>query len=156
MHGCQLGFWTIHRLLDLARKAQADTAQKLAVDGVTEDSLALFLGVDKLCHGKAHYPLGDAHGVHTLMKGLATRLEDIASWSSAHDFLIFESDATVVASLGGRIRIVLDRLRAEGRVFRWLGFFTDGKPNHNGREKDVALGGGRQGAWLCAPRRQRH
>ena len=132
VQGCQMAFWTIHRLASQARTSAADTAAKLQADGVSVESLGQYLGCDKLCEGQLHYPLGEAHGVHTLMKGLAYRLETLAMFSLADDFIIFESDATVVHALGGNLGRILALLRMECRDFCWLGFFTDAKKKHEG------------------------
>ena len=140
VHDCHMGLWTVHRLLEKdALPAQLELARKLAEDGVTEASLAIWLGTDKLCLGDLHYPLGEAHGVHTLMKGLATRLESIAHRSNARDFIIFEGDAVVPDCLGGHLLEVLTKVRNKEANFCWLGFFTDAKINHEGRKERVEL-----------------
>ena len=149
VHGCHIVFWTIHRLLELAKESAQDAAGKLAADGVTVENVGIWLGVDKLCHGFLHYPLGDAHGVHTLMKGWATRLPQLVQRSDAVDFLLCEADARFVANLGGRLPHLLGLLRENGQPFCLVGFFTDAKRNHEGKwrwtyktEEQAAAAGG--------------
>ena len=160
VHGCHIAFWTIHRLLSLAKESAQDTARKLSADGVTEKKVGIWLGVDKLCLGDYHYPLGEAHGVHTLMKGWATRLQQLVHDSTAQDFLLFEADARVVRNLSGHLGHVLALLRQDAQPFCWVGFFTDAKRNHEGKwqwtynspEEARAAGGHyNAGAWANWP-----
>ena len=68
-----------------------------------------------------HYPLGDAHGVHTLMKGLVTRLPKLIEKTTAEYIILMEGDCRWIPSLVDQ----LDWLQnfVEGHNFVWPGFF---------------------------------
>ena len=133
--GVHAAVWCIHRLLPDARKTQERVAfvlsQRRGKPWPTA-AVGLWLGVDKFSRTPGHYPHGDAHGVHTLMKGLATRLPQLMSDSvGATHFWIFEADAWPSDVVGSMV----DQLIATTKEhdFLQLGFFTNERPNHYGR-----------------------
>ena len=60
---------------------------------VTEDHIGIWLGAEKGSQHLGHYPQGTVgHGVHTLMKGFADRLEKLAEQVEAPLIIIMEGD----------------------------------------------------------------
>ena len=79
-----LAIWAAHRILEQARQTQKHIADLF---GLEQQGVGLWLGVDKLCAAPSYYPLGPAAGVHTMMKGIATRLEELAALSCGGSLL---------------------------------------------------------------------
>ena len=80
-HGTSCGASAV---LEQARQTQKHIADLF---GLEQQDVGLWLGVDKLCAAPSHYPLGPAAGVHTMMKGIATRLEELAALSCGGSLL---------------------------------------------------------------------
>ena len=75
--------------------------------------------MDKLSRNPEHYPQSMApHGVHTLMKGLALRLEHLAEHLETPGVIVMEGGATPVEALP-RILPDLVRLLAQ-EDFVWI------------------------------------
>ena len=132
-----LVIWSIHRLAEQARQTQAHVAE---IFDLLPEHVGIWLGVDKLCAARDHYPLGPAEGVHTLMKGLATKLEILVQQSSADGFVIMESDCLLVDALRGKLDWLAGQCACHN--FVWLGFHTNEQPNYHPdqRLKKRALG----------------
>ena len=97
-------------------------------ENVTEKDIGIWYGVDKLSANPGHYKEGlQPHGVHTLMGGMARRLEWLAANSRARSIVIMEGDATVVKNFSVKMREIASQLHRE--KFVWLGYFTSDKPN---------------------------
>ena len=63
--------WSVHKLLEESRPTVEYHEHLFELQ---PGDVGLWLGVDSLSQNDDQYPVGEAHGVHTLMKGLATRL----------------------------------------------------------------------------------
>ena len=75
-------------MADQALQSQARMADIFKVDPQT---LGIWLGVDNMSATPGHYPQGASpHGVHTLMTGLALRLEWLASWLTTPGIILME------------------------------------------------------------------
>ena len=95
-----MAIWSIHRLVAQSRETQAHVAE---IFGLDPRDVGIWLGVDKRCGGSDHYPHGPAEGVHTLMKGLATKLKILVARSDVEGFVIMESDCLVIDALKGKL-----------------------------------------------------
>ena len=163
IEGVHVAVWTVHRLLEDARRVQERVARLL---DVPVHFIGIWLGVDKLSTSPEHYPLGEAHGVHTLMKGLATRLPSLLARTTASHVWILEGDAYMsdaVAEEPGLKQWLL--FVTKTRNFLQLGFFTNAVPPHDGQyhweyrthedaEAQGLVGGkraDRYGAWFKTP-----
>ena len=65
--------------------------------------------------------------MHTLMKGMAKRLETLVQQVSAPLIIIMEGDATPVANFPSMILKVEELLKKEDCC--WRGYFTSARPN---------------------------
>ena len=80
VNGCHIALWTIHRLLDLAKKSAEDMARDLSFDGVTVNRLGIRLGVDKFCRIKFLCTCVLAHDKrHTGEKGFRRHRRSLAT-----------------------------------------------------------------------------
>ena len=101
--------------------------------GVDAHTFGVWLGVDNLSANPGHYSQGsNAHGVHTLMKGLALRLEHLAKHLPTGVVILMEGDATPVEALPRLLPDLVELLRHED--FVWLGFFTSERPNRTNKQ----------------------
>ena len=105
-------------MMDQALKSQQRMAD---IFGEPKEAFGIWLGVDKLSRNPGHYPQSMApHGMQTLMKGLALRLEHLAEHLETPCVILMESDATPVEALP-RMLPDLVRLLAQEDVV-WIGF----------------------------------
>ncbi len=88
VEGVHMAFWTVHRLLEQTLKARERLAR---IFDVNPDTFGIWYGVDKLSENPGHY-LADSrpHGVHTLMKGLARRLEALVAEIKTEGIILME------------------------------------------------------------------
>ena len=70
--------------------------------------------------------------MHTLMKGLATRLEALVKQTRAPVIILMEGDCWPVRSFPQIMEIIEDDIVKE--KFVWLGFFLNGRPNKDESE----------------------
>jgi hypothetical protein len=124
--GAHFAFWSINRMLDQAVKSQQRIAD---IYGAPKEAFGIWLGVDKLSRNPGHYEKGmEPHGVHTLMKGLALRLEHLAEHTETPGVILMEGDATPVEALP---RIMPDLVPLLEKVdFVWLGYFISERPTN--------------------------
>ena len=114
-----IAIWGVHKLSLQIRACQKYHAELFDIPPMC---IGTWLGVDSLSRNDLHYPLGDTHGVFTLHKGLAFRLEQMAAKTTAPYLLIFEADARCIEGLRGKLHWISWFI--EGHNFVWLGFFT--------------------------------
>jgi hypothetical protein len=131
-----LAVWSVHKLLEEARPTVQYHEDLFDLE---PGDVGLWLGVDSLSQNDAHYPLGKAHGVHTLMKGLATRLQRLVQNTSAEYIIIMEGDCRLVEDLQGKLEWLENFVL--GHNFIWLAFFTNDSPNFWGRKPDPSKPG---------------
>ena len=125
--------WTIPRLVSLTVECQRRMIELFHMAGMThfnERSIGIWYGCDKASRNPGHYPgVERAHGVHTLMKGLATRLEVLVEQTDAPVIILMEGDCWPVPSFPRIMEIIEKKLERER--FVWMGFFLNTRPNKN-------------------------
>ena len=121
--------WSVHKIGKTARQTQAYVADLF---GCEANDIGILLGVDNLCQSAQHYPNGTGHGVHTLMKGLRTRLLHLIKHTTAKQIIIMEADCRPVEGLRYKLQW-LESLISDTK-FCWLGFFTSEAKNWLGRK----------------------
>ena len=92
--------------------------------------IGIWYGVGNCCHNPGHCAEGvQGHGVHTLMKGLATRLPKLAAQVEAPMLILMIGDCWPVRNWP----LMMKKLEAQLKEvnFCWLGYFTNEKPNRN-------------------------
>ena len=138
--GFNFAFWTVPRLAEQALKCRRRLADIFhSMNGnLPEHHIGIWYGVDKQSQNPGHYRADSGtHGVHTLMRGLASRLEGLAEQCTGTHIILMEGDATPVATFPLKILQLSERLKQE--AFCWLGFFTSERPNHT-KAQDTGKG----------------
>ena len=124
-------FWTVSRLSAHAFQCRKRMSDIFSAQGMylPVNHIGIWYGVDKLSDNPGHYAAGTKrHGVHTLMKGLAARLEVLAAQVDAQTIILMEGDCTCVPNFPQMLQQLLRRGLLE-QDFCWLGFFTNQRPN---------------------------
>ncbi len=128
-----MAFWTVPRLMAQTLRCRdrlVELWQQAGFRHVKQRSIGIWCGCDKLSTNPGHYAEGmNPHGVHTLMAGLAARLEIVASQCDAEYIIIMEGDATPVRNFPRKLLEISTELFKE--KFVWLGFFISGRPNRH-------------------------
>ena len=124
--------WTVHRLEEQATKTQQHIAEVGGDLFADANDVGRWMGADKKSFGQLHYPMQEeAHGVHTLHKGFATRLRQLARQTTAEVIILHESDARWCQAMRQVGFEEVINMACEG-PFLWIGFFTNQPKNHYG------------------------